>query len=553
MALMCKDHSEYNLLQGRESMGSPAIRPTDDRPQRHILRTEQAATPGLSAPKRPVTVGAALVAVYLVWGSTYLALRFGLEGFPPFLLNGIRFLVAGGSMYAVLRVRGVPPPTRQQWWNAARMGVLMLVGGVGLVTIAEDLGVGSGVVATAVGVIPLWAALVSGLFGRWPVRAEWIGLIVGFAGVMVLVQEGDFRSSFTATALVVIAPMLWAFGSVWGSRLELPRPAMATAAGLLAGGVVLSILGPLRGERIVEFPPVSAWLALSYLTVMGSIVAYSAYVYLLRTVRPALATSYAYVNPVVAIALGITLGGETLTGPAIVALPLILLGVALVAVAQRRLAPVQRARRRRSSEVVTFLFTDVEGSTRLWEEDPAAMHTALTRHDEILRTVIDAHGGHVFSKAGDSFAAVFPSAQQAAASALEAQLAVAAASWGTVPIRLRMALHTGTAAKRDGRYFGPSVNRTARLVEAGHGGQVLVSLSARRLLEPSTPDGSGLVDLGEHWLRDLRCPERVFQLTHPELRFDFPPLRRLKMLPSRPPRGLPAEQAVPGVPFVSGS
>ncbi|MFQ5554042.1 MAG: drug/metabolite exporter YedA [Acidimicrobiia bacterium] len=284
------------------------------------------------------TIGLALVAVYVVWGSTYLGLRFGLEGFPPFILNGLRFLAAGGAMYFVLRRRGVPAPTGEQWRNAARVGALMLVGGVALVTMAEDQGVGSGVAATAVAVMPLWAALISGFFGRWPLRREWLGLTVGFAGVLVLVQEGDFKASALGVALVVIAPMLWAFGSVWGSRVELPSPLMAAAAQLLAAGLVLIVLGPLRGERVTEMPPPAAWLALLYLVVMGSIVAFTAYVYLLRTVRPALATSYAYVNPIVAVALGITLGNEVITGAIWIALPMILLGVGLVVTARRRRA-----------------------------------------------------------------------------------------------------------------------------------------------------------------------------------------------------------------------
>ncbi len=276
------------------------------------------------------TVVTALAAVYLVWGSTYLALRFGLDGFPPFILNGIRFLVAGGIMYPVLRRSGIARPTRRQWWNAARVGLLLLVGGVGLVTIAEDQGVGSGVAATAVAVMPLWAALFSGLFGRWPARREWVGLALGFTGVAILAQEGDLQASSLGLALVLVAPMLWAFGSVWGSQLDLPPPMMTAAAQLLVGGVVLLVLGPLRGEEVSEFPPLDAWLALAYLIVLGSIVAYAAYVFLLDAVRPALATSYAYVNPVVAVILGLTIGAETVTGAAWLALPVILLGVVMV-------------------------------------------------------------------------------------------------------------------------------------------------------------------------------------------------------------------------------
>jgi drug/metabolite transporter (DMT)-like permease len=280
-------------------------------------------------------VALALVAVYFIWGSTYLALRFGLEGFPPFILNGIRFVVAGALMYVVLVVRGHAHPTRRQWWNAGRMGALLLIGGVGLVTVAEDLGVGSGIVATAVAAIPVWAALFGGVFGQWPVRREWIGLGVGALGVVVLLQEGDFRLSTAGMVLVIAGPMFWAFGSVWGRRLEMPDGFMAPAAQLLVAGVVMLVVGPLMGERMEAMPGAVAWIALVYLIVLGSIVAYTAYVYLLDTVRPALATSYAYVNPAVAVFLGLTLGAEIITGPIFIALPLILAGVGLIATASR--------------------------------------------------------------------------------------------------------------------------------------------------------------------------------------------------------------------------
>lgn len=281
------------------------------------------------------TVILALAAVYFIWGSTYLALRFGLEGFPPFLLNGIRFLIAGLAMYAVLRLRGAPAPTRWQWWNTGRVAALLLVGGVGLVTMAEDIGVGSAVVATAVAIIPVWATLVSGLFGSWPRRLEWLGLAVGLAGVLVLVREGDFLSSTFGMLLVIVAPMLWAFGSVWGTRLDMPRPAMATAAELLMGGLLLLVLGVVRGERIEAVPTAGSLVALLYLIVFGSIIGYTAYIFLLGNTRPAMATSYAYVNPAVAVLLGMSLGAEVVSGPIFVALPLILGGVAIVTMAQR--------------------------------------------------------------------------------------------------------------------------------------------------------------------------------------------------------------------------
>jgi drug/metabolite transporter (DMT)-like permease len=215
------------------------------------------------------------------------------------------------------------------------MGVVLLLGGVGLVTIAESLGVGSGVAATAVAMIPVWAALISGLFGSWPGRREWIGLGIGLIGVVVLAQEGDFQASPIGMVLIVVSPIIWAFGSVWGSRLELPGSMATTVIELLTAGLLLTFLGTLLGERVSEPPPAAAWAALVYLATMGSIVAFTAYIYLIKTVRPALATSYAYVNPVVAVVLGLTLGGEMMTGPVFIALPLILAGVALVATANR--------------------------------------------------------------------------------------------------------------------------------------------------------------------------------------------------------------------------
>jgi drug/metabolite transporter (DMT)-like permease len=298
-----------------------------------MTETTMNAEPGPTRTASKASIVAALLAVYFIWGSTYLALRFGLEGFPPLLLNGFRFLVAGSLLLVFLLMRGGIAVTRRQLWNAARMGVVLLLGGVGLVTIAESLGVGSGVAATAVAMIPVWAALISGMFGRWPGRREWIGLGIGLIGVLVLAQEGDFQASPIGMALILVSPIIWAFGSVWGSRLELPGSMATTVIELLTAGLLLTFLGALLGERVTEPPPAAAWAALVYLATMGSIVAFTAYIYLIKTVRPALATSYAYVNPVVAVVLGLTLGGELMTGPVFIALPLILAGVALVATA----------------------------------------------------------------------------------------------------------------------------------------------------------------------------------------------------------------------------
>src|SRR5918994_1483381 len=179
---------------------------------------------------------------------------------------------------------------------------------------------------------------------------------------------------------------------------------------------------------------------------------------------------------------------------------------------------------------VTFLFTDIEGSTKLWEKSPTAMHAALTRHDTILREAIEGHGGFVFKTVGDAFCAAFPTALGALESALAAQSALFSEAWveEIVALRARMALHTGATHEQDGDYFGPPLNRVARLLSAGHGGQVLLSSSTQELVRDQLPPNAHLRDLGERHLKDLARPERVFQLTTPDLPSEFPSLRTLE-------------------------
>lgn len=287
---------------------------------------------GSSLPNKRLIVGA-LGVLYFVWGSTYLAIRFGLEGFPPFLLNGVRFLIAGSLMLLILRRRF--SATRAQILNAAKIGAVMLIGGTGLVTLAEDAGIGSAVAAVAIAVTPVWVGVSSGIFGSWPGRREWVGLAIGLVGVLVLAREGDFQASPLGLGLIVLSPMIWSFASVWGTKVDLPDPLSNAAIQLMAGGVSMGLIGLVIGERITEPPSAVAWAGVLYLATFGSMLAFTAFVYLMHTVRPALATSYAYVNPIVAVILGVTLGGEHLTGTVFLALPLILASVALVATRPR--------------------------------------------------------------------------------------------------------------------------------------------------------------------------------------------------------------------------
>ena len=185
---------------------------------------------------------------------------------------------------------------------------------------------------------------------------------------------------------------------------------------------------------------------------------------------------------------------------------------------------------------VTFLFTDIEGSTKLWEKYPDGMKSALVRHDEILRAAIEAHGGYVFKTVGDAFCAAFGTAPDALEATLEAQRALSTEEWGeTGPLKVRASLHTGAAEERDGDYYGPPVNRVARLLSAGHGGQVILSQPTYDLVRDELPEGVSLSDMGEHRLKDLARPEQVFQVVFPDLAADFAPLKTLDTRPNNLP------------------
>jgi class 3 adenylate cyclase len=189
----------------------------------------------------------------------------------------------------------------------------------------------------------------------------------------------------------------------------------------------------------------------------------------------------------------------------------------------------------RPTGTVTFLFSDIEGSTRLWQDHPDSMGAALAVHDRIMRSAIGTHHGYVFSTAGDAFAAAFARAGDALSAAVEAQRALDAAEWGEAAVRVRMGLHTGEAEERGGDYFGSALNRGARLMAAAGGGQVLVSSACEQIVAGQLPEGISLLELGEHRLKDLSTPELVFQACHPELAHEFPPLRTLDVTPNNLP------------------
>ena len=259
----------------------------------------------------------ALATVYVVWGSTYYAIRVTLASFPPFLQGGIRFLIAGSLLFAFLLLRGKPLPTARQWRDGAIVGTMLLAVGNGGVVYAEQF-IPSSLAAIFIGAGPLLAALWSGAFGTWPQRVQWIGIGLGFVGVVLLSSGAQLSNHPLGLFALMCSVTSWTLGSVLSQKkLKLAPGAMGFATEMLAGGTILLIAGLLRGEGptlATAWPPTpAAASAMVYLIFAGSIAAFSAYMYLLSQVSSTIAISYAYVNPMIAVLLGVFLGGEVLS------------------------------------------------------------------------------------------------------------------------------------------------------------------------------------------------------------------------------------------------
>jgi drug/metabolite transporter (DMT)-like permease len=275
----------------------------------------------------------ALGGVWVIWGSTYLAIRYGLETFDPFVMQAMRFVLASVVLGTVARWRGAPWPTWRQARNASLIGVMLLIGGVGVVTIAEDRGLSSGVAATIIAIQPMLASVWGGFFGRWPHRVEWLGMTIGLLGVVVLSLSGSLDGTRSGFALVLVACVSWSLGSMISRQIEMPAGAMASVVEMAAAAVGFTVLSVATGEEL-SAPSWRSGIAVLYLAMLGSVIAFTCYVYLLANVRPSLAMSYAYVNPVIAVVLGASLYGEVVNANLLIALPLVVAGVWIVTRAQ---------------------------------------------------------------------------------------------------------------------------------------------------------------------------------------------------------------------------
>ena len=290
-------------------------------------------------------IALALFCTYFIWGSTYLAIRFGIESFPPFLMAGFRFTLAGIILYIVMRFLGAPNPNKKQWLGASAVGILLPALGNGTVCYVQQT-VSSSVAALSIATAPIWMAIFSSLWGHKITAQEWLGIAVGFAGIAILnvgflKHGGSFNAhaghgNLLSAFLLIFAAASWSFGSVWSKHLAMPTGLMGAACQMLVGGAVLSIFSYGYGETWPVHITAKSWGAMLFLIVLGSLVAYSAYQYLLKTVRPLVASSNTFVNPVVAFAVGIWFAGETVTMTEYMALAVILVGVFLVLSAENK-------------------------------------------------------------------------------------------------------------------------------------------------------------------------------------------------------------------------
>jgi len=278
-----------------------------------------------------------LAAVYIIWSSTYLAMRIVVVDLPPLMSAALRFLSAGGVMLAIALRGGARLPSLADWLRVTPAGVLLFVGGNGFVSIASQ-SLTSGGIAVVCATMPLWVGVLGYAIGERPTAREWLSLGVGFVGVLVLMGSPSLAGKPIHIALAIASPILWAAGSLWARRTNdiggahggLVLPALQ----MLTGGIALAALALGRGERIPLDASTSSWLALGYLIVFGSLIAFTAYAWLLRHARPVIATSYAYVNPILAVLIGAALYGEPLSATTVIA-NILIAGAVMLALTRR--------------------------------------------------------------------------------------------------------------------------------------------------------------------------------------------------------------------------
>ena len=283
----------------------------------------------------------ALTCTYFIWGSTYLAIKYAIESFPPFFMVGVRFTVAGTLLYIILRSMGHAAPNLVQWRGAALVGLLLPVLGNGTVTHVQ-LHVSSSVAALAIATAPIWMAIFSSLWGHKISRREWLGIAIGLVGILLLNTRGSLQGDWLSAGVLMFAAACWSLGSVWSKHMPMPDGLMGAASQMLCGGLIALLFSAVFGEHLPVQISARSWAAIAFLVVLGSVVAFSAYHWLLHHVRPMIASSNTFVNPVVAFVLGALFADEHIHTVEYIALAVILVGVFLVLTATREAVPEEQ-------------------------------------------------------------------------------------------------------------------------------------------------------------------------------------------------------------------
>lgn len=295
----------------------------------------------MSSRQKWLLIISALACTYLIWGSTYLAIKYAIESFPPFIMVGIRFTVAGALLYAILRGMGYAAPSLIQWRGAALVGLLLPVLGNGTVSHVQ-LHVSSSVAALAIATAPIWMAIFSSLWGHRISRREWLGIAIGLVGILLLNTRGSLQGDWLSAFLLMFAAASWSLGSVWSKHMAMPQGLIGAASQMLCGGLIAFMFSAAFGEQWPAEISTRSWAAILFMIVFGSIVAFSAYHWLLHNVRPMVASSNTFVNPVVAFVVGVWFADEQIHAMEYIALAVILVGVFLVLTSTTEAIPEEK-------------------------------------------------------------------------------------------------------------------------------------------------------------------------------------------------------------------
>jgi drug/metabolite transporter (DMT)-like permease len=282
--------------------------------------------------KKSLLLVVAIILLYTTWSSTYLAIRIAVRTISPLTMTAARFIAAGFLMYIIALLMGEKQPTKKELFGAAIVGIILFLISNVMLCYAEQ-SVSSGLSAVAVSSGAFWICLISGFFGKWPTKMEWLGILIGLAGIVILATGGEMRVNIAGTIILLLSSIAWAFGSVLSKNIAVPKNFMGSAVEMLAGGIGSLAAIYATGGRLNFHPSTESLWALIYLITIGSMVGFSAFMYVFQNARAALASSYSYVNTIGAVMLGVYILNEKIGAREIVAIAVVILAVVIIAVA----------------------------------------------------------------------------------------------------------------------------------------------------------------------------------------------------------------------------